>query len=253
LDADSSTLIIVLLIAFNISFFFSMLGLGGGQLYVPIFYWLGMDLKTEAIPPGLLFNFITQISAATTYLRNKLVDVVAARPLIITSLIFPFVGAYFTHLIQAQYIILIIGILLIFVACQTFFDWRPATKQLNKRHKILIGLLAGSVIGFIVGFLGRGGGSFIVPTLLIIGFMPKRAAATSSFVCTFSALTGFLAHANNGQINWELAFFGVIAALMGSQLGSRFMVQKISGGTLKIIFSIVLAIIGIELIIKELL
>ena len=33
---------------------FSMLGLGGAQLYVPLFFWLGLDLKLEAIPAALL-------------------------------------------------------------------------------------------------------------------------------------------------------------------------------------------------------
>ncbi|UCE04533.1 MAG: hypothetical protein JSW07_12975 [bacterium] len=35
--------LIVAIIIFGISFFLSMLGLGGAQLYVPIFYWLGMN------------------------------------------------------------------------------------------------------------------------------------------------------------------------------------------------------------------
>lgn len=52
---------------------FSMLGLGGGQLYVPVFYWLGMDLKTAAIPAALLINFLTQLSATSTSLHKKLV------------------------------------------------------------------------------------------------------------------------------------------------------------------------------------
>ena len=108
-----------------------------------------------------------------------------------------------------------------------------------------------SIIGFIVGLLGRGGGSFVVPTLLFLGFSPKRTAATSAFVCTFSALSGFIAHAQYGSIDWTLALTGSIAAIIGSQLGSRFMVKKVKSETLKIIFSIVLILIGIELIFKE--
>ena len=51
-----------------------MLGMGGSQIYIPILFWLGMDFKTEAIPLGLLLNIATSLSAATVYLRNRLVN-----------------------------------------------------------------------------------------------------------------------------------------------------------------------------------
>ena len=41
-------------IFFAIAFVFSMLGLGGSQLYIPILFWLGMDFKAEAIPLDML-------------------------------------------------------------------------------------------------------------------------------------------------------------------------------------------------------
>ncbi|MCD6166143.1 sulfite exporter TauE/SafE family protein [bacterium] len=244
---------VVPVVVFGVAFLFSMLGLGGGQLYVPIFYWLGMDLKAEAIPLSLLLNFVTQLSAVTTYLRHKLVEVVAGMPLIATMLVFPFVGAYFTRWISARTIILIFAVLLIAVAVQTISGWRPGSGIFTPRQKVIIGLVAGSFIGFIVGLLGRGGGSFVVPTLLLIGFAPKRAAATSSFVVTFSALSGFLGHVSTGHINWWLALIGASAAVLGSQLGSRLMARKMKGRTLKIIFAVVLILIGIQLIVKQLL
>jgi hypothetical protein len=228
-----------------------MLGLGGAQLYVPIFYWLGMSLKAEAIPLALLLNFVTQMSASVTYLRKRLVDIVAGLPLLITSTIFPVVGANFTHHLPTRWIILIIGMILIAVSIQTFFDWKRSGRNLTRRQKIIIGLVAGSVIGFIIGCIGHGGGSFVVPTLLVLGFAPKNAAATSSFICAFSSLTGFLTHASQMQVNWSLYFPGVIAAVIGAQLGSRFMAAKMKSETLKRLFAMVLFLIGIQLIVKE--
>ncbi len=250
---DYTIYIIVFALVLAVSFLFSMLGLGGGQLYVPIFYWLGMDLKTEAIPLSLLLNFTTQLSAASAYLRRKLVDVSAGVPFIITMLIFPFLGAYFTKFVSVKAIILIFAALLIIVAVQTLIGWKPTRKEFSRRQKFVIGMAAGSTIGLTVGLLGRGGGSLVVPVLLLIGFAPKRAAATSSFIVTFSSLSGFLGHVGIGQMEWKLALVGAGAAVVGSQLGSRLMADKMKGKTLRIIFAVVLILVGVQLIFKELL
>ncbi|RKZ93220.1 MAG: sulfite exporter TauE/SafE family protein, partial [Gammaproteobacteria bacterium] len=43
-------LIILTLLIFVLAFIFSMLGLGGAMLYIPLFTWFGFDLKEVAIP-----------------------------------------------------------------------------------------------------------------------------------------------------------------------------------------------------------
>lgn len=43
-------------LVFAVALVFSMLGLGGGMLYVPLFKWLELPLKTVAIPLSLLLN-----------------------------------------------------------------------------------------------------------------------------------------------------------------------------------------------------
>ncbi|UCE04532.1 MAG: sulfite exporter TauE/SafE family protein [bacterium] len=199
----------------------------------------------------MLLNFVTQTSASVTYLRKRLMDIVAGLPLLITSAIFPVIGVNFTQRLPTSWIILIIGMILIAVGSQTFFNWKQSEQTFSRRQKIIVGLVAGSVIGFVIGFIGHGGGSFVVPTLLILGFAPKKAAATSSFICAFSSLTGFLTHASQAQINWSLYFPGVIAAVIGSQLGSRFMVVRMKNETLKRMFAAVLFLIGVQLIMKE--
>jgi uncharacterized membrane protein YfcA len=58
--------IIILLIVLIVSIIFSIVGLGGAIIYVPLFYWLGIPLEI-AIPTALLLNCITAGSASLTY------------------------------------------------------------------------------------------------------------------------------------------------------------------------------------------
>lgn len=53
MDSQGSTHLIATALVFAVSLVFSMLGLGGAMLYVPIFKWLELPLKTVAIPLGL--------------------------------------------------------------------------------------------------------------------------------------------------------------------------------------------------------
>lgn len=55
---------------------FSMLGLGGGSVYVPLFSLLGYDLKTVAVPEGIFLVFITGLSSSINFIRYKLIDFV---------------------------------------------------------------------------------------------------------------------------------------------------------------------------------
>jgi len=64
---------LVLLIFFCIALVFSMLGLGGSGLYIPILYWMGLEFKTEAIPLGMLCgeNVILDRDVAILFLFDK--------------------------------------------------------------------------------------------------------------------------------------------------------------------------------------
>ena len=229
--------------------FFSMLGMGGGQLYAPVFYWLGFKLKAEVIPLTLLLNFLTQLSAQATYTREKLVEYSMAIPLIIGIGVFSFVGAYLTDLVSDRFILVVLGALLIVVSAWMLSGWKPGRKELSGAGKVVLGFAAGSVIGIFVGMVGHGGGTFVVPMLLIMGLEPKRAAATSSFVVAFSTFSGFLGHLHHAHLGWYLVPM-CIAVLVGAQAGSRLMALKLSGRAVRILFGITLGIIGILLIVK---
>ena len=229
--------------------FFSMLGMGGGQLYAPIFYWLGFKLKAEVIPLTLLLNFLTQLSAQATYVRKGLVEYKTAIPLIAGIALFSFAGAYITDLVSDRLILVLLGVLLIIVSIRMLSGWNPGRKELSGAQKMMIGLVAGSVIGILVGMVGHGGGTFVVPMLLIMGLEPKRAAATSSFVVAFSTFSGFLGHLHHAHLGWYLVPM-CICVLLGAQMGSRLMALKLSGRAVRLLFGVTLGVIGVLLIVK---
>jgi len=102
-------LVFIILIVLVVAFIFSIVGLGGAIIYVPLFYWLGIDLDI-AIPTALFLNCITTSSASLTYHRRKMIAMQMALPFIVTSVLFAPIGAYFSGLLDDNLILCIFSL-----------------------------------------------------------------------------------------------------------------------------------------------
>jgi uncharacterized membrane protein YfcA len=241
-------------IFFFISLVFSMLGMGGSQLYVPILFWLGMDFKTEAIPLGLMLNVISSGSAAVVYARRRLIDWKTALPLALAMTICAPLGAWLNFQIPTRPIILLFALFTATSAVLMLSGWQRKAGRLPARKRLIMGITVGAGLGLLTGLIGRGGGSFVTPVLYISGLAPRIAAATSSLVITFSASSGFLAHLlSAARPDWLLWGLCAGAVLAGSQIGSRLMAHKLKGGAIKLIFGVVLLIVAALLIFNDVL
>jgi len=231
-----------------ISFLFSMLGMGGSQLYIPILYWFGMDFKHEAIPLGLLLNVATSSSAVSTYWRHGLIRVRLAIPFATAVVISAPVGAFLNFRVSTRVVIAVFALFTLAGAIIAMSNWRPKRKVESRRAELILGVTAGSLLGLLVGFAGRGGGAMVVPILLISGLEPKEAAATSSFIVTCSAISGFLGHLPKAHFYPSVTAGCLLAVVVGSQLGSRLMasrmrprgVRDVFGGVLFLVASLLL-------------
>ena len=227
-----------------ISFLFSMLGMGGSQLYVPILYWLGMGFKHEAIPLGLLLNVATSSSATSTYLRHGLIRVRLAVPFAIVMIISAPVGAFLNFQVSTRVVIAVFALFTLAGAIIAMSNWRPKRKVESRRAELILGVTAGSLLGLLVGFAGRGGGAMVVPILLISGLEPKEAAATSSFIVTCSAISGFLGHLPKAHFYPAVTAGCLLAVVVGSQLGSRLMASRMRPRGVRYVFGGVLFLVA---------
>ena len=106
----------------------------------------------------------------------------------------------------------------------------------------------GSGAGFLGGLLGVGGGNFIVPVLVWLGFNPKKASATTAFTVIFSSFSGFLGHATFGNIKLPLLAICAIGSVSGALLGAYLMREKLSRQQVKTVIGIVLYFIAAKMI-----
>ncbi|WP_319507396.1 sulfite exporter TauE/SafE family protein [uncultured Methanolobus sp.] len=243
-------IITLALIVFCASSLFSMIGLGGAIFYVPFFYWVCGDF-IFSVTIALLLNTITSGSAAITYVRKQMVDFKITIPFIIASMIGAQIGAYFTKIVPVSLLLFMFALLMLFVGEEMIFSraqvmYREKHIDGNKRYLLIV--ICGFLIGNVSGMLGIGGGTFIVPLLLILGFNIKRAAASSGFIVLFTSLSAFTAHVSSWDPDPYMVAAVVVASFLGAQLGSHLMHGRIKAETLQKMFGAILLIMAFKML-----
>jgi len=244
--------IALLPLIFLISFVLTMVGLGGGLIFSPLFILLSFPLDS-AVATSLFLNGVAAAGAGINYYRKGMVDLKAGIPLLISSTLAAPLGAAFMSKIDVQLFAALLVIVMLAASLRMLFGGVPEPKKdhLTLKQRIIAGAAIGIVIGFVAGLLGIGGGVFIVPLLIyILKLDPKKAAATSIFIVFFSSFSGFLAHAAMAQLDWPFLFMAALSSFAGGQAGSKIMSEKLKGRTVKKIFGVIMLLFCLKIIQK---
>lgn len=121
------------------------------------------------------------------------------------------------------------------------------TPHENGRKQLRTGVGVGIGAGYLGGLLGVGGGNFIVPALVWLGFDPRKASATTAFIVIFSSFSGFLGHATTGGVPWRLLAFSAVGSVAGALMGSWLMHRKLNAAQVKKVIAIVLYAIAAKM------
>lgn len=238
---------------FLIALVLTMVGLGGGLLFSPLFALLGFE-KSMVVSTSLFLNLAGASSAASIYLRRGMVDYPVALPLLAGGLTAP-LGAMANQHIDTKSFTLILAIVVLFGALRMLFSPKgQVQEQQGSKVKKAVGSgMIGLAIGFMSGLLGIGGGVFILPLLIYVLKVPtKTAAASNTLIVCFSSLTGFVTHAAMSSINWSFILLAALFSFAGGQIGSRLMAERLQGRTVRLIFVGVLFFMSVRLIYKTL-
>ena len=234
------------------SFLFAMLGLGGGMVYVPILHWMGFDLKTVAIPLGLLLNGLNTLLALSVYARKGLVDWRGGAAMGLAATVGAPLGAFVQPMVPKDYLLVFFAVAVVGAAARmllTAFRSQAQMRELAASStRLAVGIGGGGAIGFVGGLLGIGGGFLVGPILLALGYPAKQAAATTALVVTFSSISGFAGYAAQGHFPLLPTVLGIAAVLLGSQLGARFMTGKAKAAWITQTYAVVLVVIAAKLV-----
>ncbi len=105
----------------------------------------------------------------------------------------------------------------------------------------------GLTAGLLSGLFGVGGGTVIVPLLvLLLSFDQRRAAGTSLAAIVPTAAVGVISYAASGSVAWIPALILAAGAVVGAQIGAR-LLPRVSQSALRWGFVVFLVIVIVSL------
>ncbi|GEK33839.1 sulfite exporter TauE/SafE family protein [Kurthia sibirica] len=256
----------------------ALVGLGGGVILVPALLYFGITL--ELIPSlttqnivglSVIMMIFVGLSSTLSYVKSGTVDYKSGLILFAGSVPGTLVGAYISKYLDVPSFNLYFGILLVIIAIILIFRdrFKPIHwfvkhgQKINKTdndgnqytygYPIWFAFMMTFFIGMASGMFGIGGGSMIVPMLVILFlFPPHIAVATSMFLVFLTSIVNSASHIYYGHIPWNFVIAVVPAAYIGAKFGAA-LNKKLQSDTVILLLRILLLVLGIRSIIVGLL
>ena len=241
----SETLIIAILFFVGAALYASV-GHGGASSYLAIMglFSLAPDVMK---PTALALNILVASVATYKFYRAGLFSWRLFWPFAAASIPAAFVGG--AVMLPARWYEIIVGVVLLYAAVWMFRSaLRPISKETHS-PPLWAAVMAGLAIGFLSGLTGVGGGIFLSPLLLSMGWAETRP--TSGVAAPFilvNSIAGLLGHiASVSQLPPNVPVWGA-AALIGGWIGAGYGSKRAPVPVLRQLLSLVLVVAGVKLI-----
>jgi len=220
-------------------FFGGVAGIGGGVIMIPMMTAFVGLRQREAHGTSLVAVVFTGAVGALIYSSHGVVDWKAALILAASAIPFARMGALYAHSLKEKRLRRGFGIFIICVSVLLVIEgWMPGAREtLAFWPKALILLLTGVGTGFISGMMGVGGGSVMIPAMVILAGMSQHIAQGTSLLAMVPVgVIGAFTHYRLGNVHVHLAAGLAVGAIAGSFLGGSIAIL-LPDFSLKLIFA----------------
>ena len=208
----------------------------------------------EAVGIGLISDVLASAVSAYTYKKNGNLDIKNSMSLMISVLVFTVVGSFTASFLPERTMGGTMQVALLFVGLRFLLKPVTTTKEqmtsIPEREHLMKSIIGGSIVGFICGFVGAGGGMMMLFVLTsFLGYQMHMAVGTSVFIMAFTALTGGVSHFVIGGIpNLTCLILCVAFTLLWARIAAR-IANKSDTKTLNRVVGVVMILTGITILV----
>lgn len=225
---------------------YASVGHGGASAYLAIMALAGLA-PAEMRPIALMLNVVVATIGTYKYVRAGCFDARLLAWFAVFSLPLAYVGGSLS--LPDAWFKPVVGVVLLFAAWRMLSPAMVVNDTQARRAPFAGIAISGSAMGFLSGLTGVGGGIFLSPLVLLLGWASTRVtsgvAAAFILLNSLAGLAGFFTHGSLPQSAalpwWALAV--AAGGWVGAEIGSR----RIAPSWIRKLLALVLAIAGSKL------
>jgi uncharacterized protein len=227
-----------------VAFLYSSVGHAGASGYIAVMALFSMA-PSEIKPIALVLNITVACVGTWQFWRAGHFSWSFFWPFAILSIPFAFIGGYLN--LPTYFFKILVGIILLLSAVKFLLDPKEKTHPRAPSKPISYGVGAG--LGLLAGLTGTGGGIFLTPLVILMGWArTKTASAVSALFILVNSVSGLSGNLSATKyfppFAWSFIVSVLVCGTAGSYLGSR----KFSPVIIKRLLAVVLTIAGLKLI-----
>ena len=230
------------------AFGYAAVGHGGASAYLAALALAGVA-PAEMRPIALVLNILVSAIGTYKFWRAGYFRWRLFWPFAVVSIPLAFLGGAITlpgHAYKA-----LVGVVLIYAAWQLWHSARAGEEMRTVREPPLASAMAvGAVLGFLSGLTGVGGGIFLSPLLLMLGWAgTKQTSAVAAPFILVNSLAGIAGGftVQSARLPPQVAILA-IAVLIGGWLGAEYGSRRFANPLIRRILAVVLAAAGAKMV-----
>jgi hypothetical protein len=247
LPAQPEALALLLALIFFVAFAYSSVGHGGASGYLAVLSFFGFAPAAMA-PSALLLNLLVAGIAFLSYWRAGHFMWRLLWPFLIASVPCALLGGMLG--VSSRIYMILLGAVLLFSAFRLMvFSPGAQEESFAKPPSLAVALPVGAGIGLLSGMVGIGGGIFLSPLVILLGWADtKRTAAAAAAFIWINSVAGLCGHLTHTAVDWSVMLWLVGAAFAGGVLGATLGARRFRGVWLRRILAVVLLFAVVKLL-----
>ena len=234
-----------------VALLYSTVGHAGASGYLAVMALFGMSSLVMK-PTALTLNILVAVIGSVRFYRAGFFSWRTFWPFAVASIPASFIGGGLT--LPVPIYKTIVGIVLLYSAVRLFFSARSADKRKTNLVPIWIALLLGAGIGLLSGLTGVGGGIFLSPVLLLMGWAKtKETSGVSAAFILVNSIAGLLGHFSAVSYIPPHIVYWAPAALIGGWIGTELGTRLLPVTGIRRWLSAVLILAGLKLSVEAIL